>query len=38
MTLRAVFASGEDMDRLLDLRLEEGLRTAVGQIDALLAG
>jgi uncharacterized protein YndB with AHSA1/START domain len=38
MELRSVFDSREEMDRLLDMGAAEGLRQAVGQMDALLGG
>ena len=37
MELRSVYDSREDMEQLLNMGMEEGLRQAVGQIDALLA-
>ncbi|TCC21159.1 SRPBCC family protein [Kribbella speibonae] len=37
MELRAVFDSREQMDQLLGIGMDEGLRLAVGQMDALLA-
>ncbi|GAB2720571.1 SRPBCC family protein [Streptomyces bullii] len=37
MELRSVFESREDMERLADMGMVEGLQQAVGQIDALLA-
>jgi uncharacterized protein YndB with AHSA1/START domain len=36
MELRSVFDSREEMDRLMDMGAAEGLRQAVGQMDALL--
>lgn len=38
MELRSVFASREQMEKLVDMGMVEGLRQAVGQMDALLAG
>ena len=37
MELRSVFASGEQMQRSLDMGIEEGIKASIGQIDALLA-
>lgn len=37
MELRSVFASREAMERLMEMGTDEGLRLAVGQMDALLA-
>ncbi|GAB2880171.1 SRPBCC domain-containing protein [Streptomyces deserti] len=37
MELRSVFDSREDMERLVNMGMVEGLQQAVGQIDALLA-
>jgi len=37
MELRSVFASREQMEQLVDMGMEEGLKQAVGQMDALLA-
>ncbi len=37
MELRAVFDSREQMDQLLGMGMDEGLKLAVGQMDALLA-
>lgn len=36
MTLRSVFNTREEMDQLASMGMEEGLRQAVGQMDALL--
>ncbi|AFR10853.1 SRPBCC family protein [Nocardiopsis alba] len=36
MVLRSTFVSREDMRRLMEMGMEEGLREAIGQIDALL--
>jgi hypothetical protein len=36
MEMRAAFESRDDMDRLLKTGMAEGLRQAVGQMDALL--
>lgn len=38
MELRSSFDSREDMERLLEMGVMEGLEQAVGQIDALLTG
>lgn len=38
MELRSVFASQEQMEQLLGMGMLEGLRQAVGQMDALLSG
>ncbi|AJP04141.1 polyketide cyclase [Streptomyces cyaneogriseus subsp. noncyanogenus] len=38
MELRSVFGSREQMERLVNMGMVEGLRQAVGQIDALLTG
>jgi len=32
------FASSEDMERLISMGMDEGIRQALGQIDAILAG
>lgn len=37
MTLRSTFASREQLEQVLEMGMEQGLREAVGQIDALLA-
>jgi uncharacterized protein YndB with AHSA1/START domain len=37
MELRSVFGSREEMERLVSMGMEEGLRQAVGQMDPLLA-
>lgn len=37
MVLRSTFASREQMDQLVEMGMVEGLRLAVGQMDALLA-
>lgn len=37
MTIASTFASAEAMEQLLGMGMEEGLRAAVGQTDALLA-
>jgi uncharacterized protein YndB with AHSA1/START domain len=37
MEMRSVFDSAEQMERLADMGMVEGLRQAVGQMDALLA-
>jgi uncharacterized protein YndB with AHSA1/START domain len=36
MELRSTFSSREEMDRMLDMGMAEGLREAVGQMDGLL--
>lgn len=36
MTIETTFSSTEDMERVLAMGVEEGLREALGQIDALL--
>jgi uncharacterized protein YndB with AHSA1/START domain len=38
MELRSAYDSREHMERLLEMGMAEGLRQAVGQMDALLAG
>jgi uncharacterized protein YndB with AHSA1/START domain len=38
MELRTVFDSREEMERLDGMGMTEGMREAVGQMDALLAG
>ena len=38
MELRSVFGSREQMEQLAEMGMEEGLRQAVGQMDAVLAG
>jgi uncharacterized protein YndB with AHSA1/START domain len=38
MELRSVYDSREEMDQVLAMGAEEGLRQAVGQMDAMLAG
>ncbi|WP_334141438.1 SRPBCC family protein [Rhabdothermincola sp.] len=38
MTVRSTFTSTETMARMLEMGMEEGLRQAMGQIDAVLAG
>ncbi|WP_431988588.1 SRPBCC family protein [Streptomyces parvulus] len=38
MEMRAVFDTREQMDQLTAMGMEEGLREAAGQMDALLAG
>lgn len=37
MEIRSAFASREQMEQLMAMGMEEGMREAVGQIDALLA-
>jgi uncharacterized protein YndB with AHSA1/START domain len=37
MSLRTAFSSREQMEKLLEMGMDQGLREAVGQIDALLA-
>ncbi len=36
MEISSVFASTEDMERTLEMGMEEGIRSAIGQIDAIL--
>lgn len=36
MTMTATFRSLEDMERLLEMGVEDGLRAALGQIDDIL--
>jgi len=38
MELRSQFASREDMDKLIGMGMDEGMRLAAGQMDALLTG
>jgi hypothetical protein len=38
MELRSAFDSREQMEQLMNIGMDEGLREAVGQMDALLAG
>jgi uncharacterized protein YndB with AHSA1/START domain len=38
LAIETTFASVEDMERLLSMGMEEGLREALGQMDAILAG
>ncbi len=38
MEMRSVFDSREQMDQIISMGAEEGMRQAVGQMDALLAG
>jgi len=38
MTIRSTFASPEEMAKTLEMGVEEGMRQALGQTDALLAG
>ncbi|GAA3446919.1 SRPBCC family protein [Planomonospora venezuelensis] len=38
MEMRSAFDSREQMDRLMEMGMAEGLQQAVGQMDALLAG
>lgn len=38
MTLVTTFASTETMDSCLEMGMEDGMSSAVGQIDAMLAG
>ncbi|GKQ41499.1 SRPBCC domain-containing protein [Streptomyces sp. A012304] len=38
MEIRSAFDSREQMDQLVTMGMEEGLKEAVGQMDALLAG
>jgi uncharacterized protein YndB with AHSA1/START domain len=37
MVLTSTFPSLEDMERLIEMGVEEGLQQAMGQMDALLA-
>jgi len=37
MELRSVFDSREQMDQLLTMGMDEGIKLAVGQMDALVA-
>ena len=37
LTIASTFASGEQMDQMLQMGMEEGMRLAMGQIDAVLA-
>ena len=37
MVLRSAFQSREQMDQLVEMGMEEGLRQSIGQMDALLA-
>lgn len=38
MTMRSSFESLEQLEKMVEMGMEEGLREAVGQIDAVLAG
>ena len=38
MTVVSVFPSTEAMQQMIDMGMEEGMREAMGQIDAVLAG
>ncbi|MBO1268618.1 SRPBCC family protein [Arthrobacter cavernae] len=38
MTIQSDFESEEQMEKMVDMGMEEGMREAAGQIDALLAG
>jgi uncharacterized protein YndB with AHSA1/START domain len=38
MTLVTTFASVADMERILEMGMEEGIRAAIGQMDAIVAG
>ncbi|NKX56453.1 SRPBCC family protein [Arthrobacter mobilis] len=38
MTIESTFESAEQLEKMLAMGMEEGLREAVGQIDAILAG
>jgi uncharacterized protein YndB with AHSA1/START domain len=38
MTLVSTFASEADMQRILEMGMEEGIRQAIGQMDAIVAG
>jgi hypothetical protein len=37
MSIESVFASTDAMEQLIAMGMEEGLRLAIGQIDAILA-
>ena len=37
MSIESVFQDAEAMDRVLAMGMEEGLKQAIGQIDAILA-
>ena len=37
MTVRSTFESEEQMEQMVQMGMEEGMREAAGQIDALLA-
>jgi uncharacterized protein YndB with AHSA1/START domain len=37
MTVRSVFESEEQMDKMLEMGMEEGMQEAAGQIDGILA-
>ncbi len=37
MSIESIFASAEAMEQVLAMGMEEGLKQAVGQIDAILA-
>jgi uncharacterized protein YndB with AHSA1/START domain len=37
MTVRSTFASTDEMQQVIEMGMEEGLREAMGQIDGLLA-
>ena len=38
MTLTTTFASAEDMSQMLEQGMDEGMREALGQIEAIIAG
>jgi hypothetical protein len=38
MTILSTFEAEEQMEQMLGMGMEEGLKEAVGQIDAVLAG
>ncbi len=38
MTLVTTFASTADMERILEMGMEEGIRAAIGQMDAIVTG
>jgi hypothetical protein len=37
MTLRTTFESAEQLEQMLQMGMEEGMKLAMGQIDAILA-
>ena len=38
MSIQSIFPSTEAMEQVLAMGVEEGLKQAIGQIDAILAG